>query len=63
MTAVTIRYLFPTTFETREIETKGATIHTRVGGQGPAVVLLRGFGTTGDMWAPLATVAGASVPI
>ena len=47
---------FPTTFETREIETNGATIHTRIGGQGPAVVLLHGFGTTGDMWAPLAPV-------
>jgi pimeloyl-ACP methyl ester carboxylesterase len=45
---------FPTTFETREIETNGVTIHTRFGGQGPAVVLLHGFGTTGDMWAPLA---------
>lgn len=45
---------FPTAFETREIETNGVTIHTRVGGQGPAVVLLHGFGTTGDMWAPLA---------
>jgi pimeloyl-ACP methyl ester carboxylesterase len=46
---------FPTTFETRKIETNGVTIHTRVGGQGPAVVLLHGFGTTGDMWVPLAT--------
>jgi pimeloyl-ACP methyl ester carboxylesterase len=45
---------FPTNFETRKIETNGATIHTRIGGQGPAVVLLHGFGTTGDMWAPLA---------
>jgi pimeloyl-ACP methyl ester carboxylesterase len=45
---------FPTTFRTREIETNGVTIHTRVGGQGPAVVLLHGFGTTGDMWIPLA---------
>jgi pimeloyl-ACP methyl ester carboxylesterase len=26
----------------------------RVGGSGPAVVLLHGFGETGDMWAPLA---------
>jgi pimeloyl-ACP methyl ester carboxylesterase len=26
----------------------------RVGGQGPAVVLLHGYGETGDMWAPLA---------
>jgi pimeloyl-ACP methyl ester carboxylesterase len=47
---------FPATFETREIETNGVTIHTRTGGHGPAVVLLHGFGTTGDMWAPLASV-------
>jgi pimeloyl-ACP methyl ester carboxylesterase len=32
----------------------GATIYVRVGGQGPAVVLLHGFGDTGDMWAPVA---------
>jgi pimeloyl-ACP methyl ester carboxylesterase len=31
------------------------TIHTRSGGHGPAVVLIHGFGDTGDMWAPLAT--------
>jgi pimeloyl-ACP methyl ester carboxylesterase len=37
-----------------EVETDGATIHARVGGQGPAVVMLHGFGDTGDMWAPLA---------
>jgi pimeloyl-ACP methyl ester carboxylesterase len=47
---------FPPTFEVRDIETNGTTIHTRVGGQGPAVVLLHGFGTTGDMWIPLASV-------
>jgi pimeloyl-ACP methyl ester carboxylesterase len=45
---------FPPNFATREIETNGITIHTRVGGQGSAVVLLHGFGTTGDMWIPLA---------
>jgi len=45
---------FPDGFRTQEIETDGATIHTRIGGQGPAVVLLHGFGDTGDMWAPLA---------
>jgi len=43
-----------------EIETDGATIHTRVGGQGPAVVMLHGFGDTGDMWAPLAAALVAS---
>jgi pimeloyl-ACP methyl ester carboxylesterase len=47
---------FPPSFKTQEIATDGATIHVRVGGQGPAVVLLHGFGDTGDMWAPLAAV-------
>src|ERR1700733_6954198 len=50
---------FPSTFETRKIETNGATIHTRAGGQGPAMILLHGFGTTGDMWVPLASVLAA----
>ena len=46
---------FPGDFRTQEITTDdGATIHLRAGGQGPAVVLLHGFGDTGDMWAPLA---------
>ncbi|HWX19669.1 MAG TPA: alpha/beta hydrolase, partial [Candidatus Binatia bacterium] len=46
--------VFPANFQTQEIQTDGATIHVRVGGQGPAVVLLHGFGDTGDMWAPMA---------
>ena len=45
---------FPPSFRTQEIATDGATIHVRVGGQGPAVVLLHGFGDTGDMWTPVA---------
>ena len=45
---------FPASFRTQNIQTEGATLHVRVGGQGPAVVLLHGFGDTGDMWAPLA---------
>src|SRR6266850_305108 len=46
---------FPGDFRTQEITTDdGATIYLRAGGQGPAVVLLHGFGDTGDMWAPLA---------
>jgi pimeloyl-ACP methyl ester carboxylesterase len=48
---------FPGDFRTQAIATAdGATIHVRSGGQGPAVVLIHGFGDTGDMWAPLATV-------
>lgn len=45
---------FPASFKTQEITTNGATIHVRVGGDGPAVVLLHGYGETGDMWAPMA---------
>jgi pimeloyl-ACP methyl ester carboxylesterase len=45
---------YPSTFRTEAIQTEGATLHVRVGGSGPAVVLLHGFGDTGDMWAPLA---------
>ncbi len=32
----------------------GVTIFVRTGGSGPPVVLLHGYGETGDMWAPLA---------
>jgi len=45
---------FPAGFHTRDVATNGAKIHVRVGGAGPAVVLLHGYGETGDMWAPLA---------
>ena len=45
---------FPRSFQAQEIATNGTTLHVRVGGAGPAVVLLHGYGETGDMWAPLA---------
>jgi pimeloyl-ACP methyl ester carboxylesterase len=45
---------FPPEFRTRHIATNGTTIHVRAGGSGPAVVLLHGYGETGDMWAPMA---------
>jgi pimeloyl-ACP methyl ester carboxylesterase len=45
---------FPTDFRIERISVNGATLHVRVGGKGPAVVLLHGFADTGDMWAPLA---------
>jgi pimeloyl-ACP methyl ester carboxylesterase len=45
---------YPAAFHTQDIATNGAIIHVRVGGKGPAVVLLHGYGETGDMWAPLA---------
>jgi len=45
---------FPAGFQNRDIETDGATIHVRYAGSGPAVVLLHGYGETGDMWVPMA---------
>ncbi|KJZ63327.1 alpha/beta fold hydrolase [Pseudomonas fluorescens] len=45
---------FPAAFRVQDIPVEGVTLHVRVGGKGPAVVLLHGFGDTGDMWAPLA---------
>jgi len=45
---------FPAAFHTQDIMVEGVKIHVRVGGKGPAVVMLHGFGDTGDMWAPLA---------
>jgi pimeloyl-ACP methyl ester carboxylesterase len=45
---------FPASFRTDQIAINGAKIHVRVGGTGPAVTLLHGYGETGDMWAPLA---------
>jgi len=45
---------FPAEFKTQSIETNGTSLYVRVGGKGPAVLLLHGFGDTGDMWAPLA---------
>jgi hypothetical protein len=47
---------FPPGFHTEEIKTNGTSLHVRIGGQGPAVVFLHGFGDTGDMWAPAAAV-------
>jgi len=45
---------FPPAFKSRDIPTNGATLHVRQGGSGPAVVLLHGYGETGDMWVPMA---------
>jgi pimeloyl-ACP methyl ester carboxylesterase len=47
---------FPKTFHMQMVPTNGTSLYVRVGGSGPAVVLLHGFGDTGDMWAPLAAV-------
>lgn len=46
----------PSGFKTQTIPvSEGVDIFVRSGGSGPAVVLLHGFGDTGDMWGPMAT--------
>src|SRR3954462_3962187 len=47
---------FSANFKAREMAVTGGTLHVRVGGAGPAVLMLHGFGDTGDMWQPLAEV-------
>lgn len=45
---------YPDTFQLQDVATNGTTLHVRTAGEGPAVVLLHGYGETGDMWVPLA---------
>jgi pimeloyl-ACP methyl ester carboxylesterase len=45
---------FPKSFHMQLMHTNGTSLYVRVGGSGPAVVMLHGFGDTGDMWAPIA---------
>lgn len=40
-------------FRSRVAEVNGTRIHYRIGGSGPAVVLLHGYAETGHMWNPL----------
>ena len=49
-----MNFTYPKSFRSRKIAANGTVIHVRIGGMGPAVVLLHGYGETGDMWAPLA---------
>ncbi|WP_426611914.1 alpha/beta fold hydrolase [Bradyrhizobium sp. McL0616] len=47
---------WPATFRSEQIPVSDGTQYVRIGGSGPAVVLLHGFGDTGDMWEPLAEI-------
>jgi pimeloyl-ACP methyl ester carboxylesterase len=47
---------WPAAFAGRHMAVSGGTQYVRVGGQGAAVLLLHGFGDTGDMWVPLAEI-------
>jgi pimeloyl-ACP methyl ester carboxylesterase len=45
---------WPAAFTATQMAVTGGTQYVRLGGKGPAVLLLHGFGDTGDMWVPLA---------
>jgi pimeloyl-ACP methyl ester carboxylesterase len=45
---------WPEAFDAKQMAVTGGTQYVRLGGKGPAVLLLHGFGDTGDMWVPLA---------
>jgi pimeloyl-ACP methyl ester carboxylesterase len=47
---------WPSAFHGQQIAVNGGTQYVRVGGHGPAVLLLHGFGDTGDMWVSLAEI-------
>src|SRR5262245_8364698 len=47
---------WPEAFDAKQVAVTGGTQYVRLGGKGPAVLLLHGFGDTGDMWVPLAEV-------
>ena len=45
---------FSSRFSAADMDVGAAAQYVRTGGSGPAVLLLHGFGDTGDMWQPLA---------
>jgi len=47
---------FPASFHAQQMPVSGGTQYVRIGGHGPTVLLLHGFGDTGDMWEPLAEI-------
>ena len=47
-------FSFPIDFQTADIQANGITVHVRHGGSGAPVLLVHGYGETGDMWAPMA---------
>jgi pimeloyl-ACP methyl ester carboxylesterase len=51
---------FPSSFHSQEVKTNNTTLHVRIGGHGPAVLMLHGFGDSGDMWAPAVAVLARS---
>jgi pimeloyl-ACP methyl ester carboxylesterase len=45
---------WPDAFTAKQMAVTGGTQYVRLGGKGRGVLLLHGFGDTGDMWVPLA---------
>ena len=45
---------YPSSFRTQTVAANGTRFFVRVGGHGPAVIMLHGYGESGDMWQPLA---------
>lgn len=45
---------YPAAFRVSDQPSNGTVLHVRVGGKGPAVLLIHGYGESGDMWSPLA---------
>src|ERR1700719_665342 len=50
------RWTWPAVFHGQQMAVSDGTQYVQVGGQGPVVLLLHGFGDTGDMWLPLAEI-------
>ena len=50
------RWTWPSAFHGQQMAVSGGTQYVRLGGRGPAVLLLHGFGDTGDMWIALAEI-------
>jgi pimeloyl-ACP methyl ester carboxylesterase len=55
MPVVTNTHALPADLHAQNVQTNGTTLYVRTGGHGPPVVLLHGYGETGDMWASMAT--------
>lgn len=49
-------WTWPSAFHGQQMAVSGGTQYVRLGGRGPAVLLLHGFGDTGDMWIALAEI-------
>jgi pimeloyl-ACP methyl ester carboxylesterase len=50
----------PEGFTEQSVNVDGVTLHYKIGGQGPVVVLLHGYAQTSHMWRPLMPVLATS---